>query len=830
MTGRSSSLSDRRARASVHQRGQEAISYDGSGHFRRRVKDVYRTRVCVDIFDDLGWHRFAILLKIDISENKLRNKRMVMICVLVTLLIVLSYYILFSFLGIESFLKRIIMSSLMLCAQIVLSELFLGLMDMLYAGYIIALNAIVIFVMIFICFIYGKNKIIYVNKHVFRTIDYNIRRSFDIYNLILAVLFVLTYGWIVLCAYYLPARGIDDLSYHLPPILEYIQSHGIRLLPIRVHTSFAFPENAELLFMWPMVFAPTQQLLDGCNVLFVLLSIVTIYAMLRHFSVSREDSLFASFLYALCPVILMQSGTNYIDVIVSLFLLMSLYFGLLFYDNQRIVYLYSAAVSIGMVCGMKYTAIFLTIPIHILILMKIRTVYRWHLFLYFGLILLLCGWWYVRNSILLSDPTYPMNIIFSLFNSGAGGNSGIINLNTIGANIKHWFLRYPLGDIGVGTFDGGFGLVFWGIGFPSWLYVAIYTLFHIKTSETAKNMVLLYLPIGFLLLLVVPKNNIEFAGRFSIFVVAIGMFAMCQMIYMARDKLLTMFVKCLGSLLSIITIPLMTISTMPTYNLHNVVLDRYEENFTSEYKYLINSIPEYAQLRYLWEPFDYITRNGNNGLKCLVVADANYLITAPAFGVNLQNSVMNFKPDNKDRIDAYMYMYAGKISRIFSSNIIPDNIKISDRLNMHDVLKNSDYAIVSHSDNGCILLHKSIISKTDIRIKLQSYYLATWPDAISVARHIMPKLLENIPVITSNHVGYGLRYFDYSVNRTGRVVLTLEGMESILARKMGAKKCYSLGKPLSGYQHTKIVCIKYNEKDSSLYLNTYSNNNGITSK
>jgi hypothetical protein len=414
-----------------------------------------------------------------------------------------------------------------------------------------------------------------------------------------------------------------------------------------------------------------------------------------------------------------------------------------------------------------------------------------------------------------------MNIASSMFTGSPGGGSGIINLNTILSNIQQWFLRYPLGDVGVGSFDGGFGLVFWGIGFPSWIYIAIYSLFHFKTNELPKYLVLAYLPIGFLLLLIVPKNNIEFASRFSIFVVAIGLFAMCLAKNMLRDNFVNKTVKIFCIMLSIMTVSLMSISTMPTYNLRSVLSDRFNRKYPSEYKYLADSVPEYAEFRYIWEPFDFMTRNDTIGLRCLVVANSNYCISAPAFGSNLQNRVMNFKPGNHEQVDAYLYLYADRTSRVLSNRLIPENIRVSENATMHDVLKDSNYTIVSHSSNGCLLLRKSILNHIDKKIMLQSYYRDTWSEDINIARRILPKMIENVPVIASSYIGYGIKYLDYASNRIDRVIVTLEGMENITAKNIGVLQCYTFEKPLDGYDSDIISTIHYKNKSIKLYLNKY---------
>ena len=46
-----------------------------------------------------------------------------------------------------------------------------------------------------------------------------------------------------------PPRGIDDVTYHLPPIYQAIQDHRLTVLPIELRGHFGYPLNAEMLFL-----------------------------------------------------------------------------------------------------------------------------------------------------------------------------------------------------------------------------------------------------------------------------------------------------------------------------------------------------------------------------------------------------------------------------------------------------------------------------------------------------------------------------------------------------------------------------------------------------
>jgi dolichyl-phosphate-mannose-protein mannosyltransferase len=730
-----------------------------------------------------------------------------MACLFITLIIYFSYYYLFSVSCSESTLRKILLSLVMCCAQIIISELLLGLFGYLYLANLIIANLLIVFSVLLTGHRFSKSSFCSVLKDDMNILMKSLEESKNIYNISLGALVLLTYSWILTASYYLPPRGIDDLAYHLPTIFEYIQSHEIRLLPIELRQHFAFPENAELLFMWPTIFSGSQRLVDSVNIPFVFLSILAVYALFRHFDISRNDALFASMLYALCPVVIFQAGVNYIDIIVSLFFLLSLYFSLLFHSSRKIIYLFAAAISVGLMLGMKYTALLLALPLQLLIISGLLKV-KWREAVgYFALIVVLCGWWYARNFYLFNDPFYPLNFLGPLLGNPGGGDLS----NNIVVNLQHWLSRYLIEDTGIGSYDGGFGLVFWGIGFSSWLYFVGYSLVHAEKTGLARYVVLAYLPVGFILLLAVPEADVLYVGRLAMFVVAIGLFSFCETMKVLNDKVCASILKIVSTVLCIISLSLLFVSIKPHYDLANVIYDRLRRDYPSEFKYISNGTPRTVRAvhGFVWESLDFLTRDDRTGLYCYIITDALLFSPAPVYGSKLQNRVAYSHKEAQGMIEAYVCTYYPGFK----------NVRLDDTTSSYDIIANSDYVVVSHWDYGCLILHKKVFHNPDKQQLLAKYYKRTWPEAVTAATQIAPVLNENIPVITSSQIGYGLRYIDMCALRTERVVMTPKNLEEKVAINRKIDRCYSLNKPLSGYGFSKISRVVYNNAEIDIYLN-----------
>jgi hypothetical protein len=745
---------------------------------------------------------------------------MYIICFLITSTIIISYYYFLSSQRIESVLYKILTSFVLTCTQIIITELSFGLFHKLYLSNLIISNLSFTILVFIVAGRFDRRRNATMLKDDIRHFKQAAVAALDYHAVALVIITALTYGWILAASYYLPPRGTDDLVYHLSSIFQYIQSHEIKLLPLDLRWHFAFPENAELLFMWPTIFTHVQKLVSGVNVPFVLFSILTVYALLRHFNLTGEDSFFAALLYALCPVVLMQAGVNYIDLIVSLFLLLSLYYSLLFHERGRILDLYVAGLSIGLMCGMKYTAVFLAMPLQLLIIPNIFKGKWRHGVGYMSLIVLVCGWWYIRNTLVLGDTFYPYNLLSFGPGKHAGGAETSI-IQNIKFNIQEWIRFYPLRDIGLGSYDGGFGLVFWGMGFSSWIYITLRTIFTFRRSGLSKLIVLAYVPVGFLLLLSLPPAEVYVCGRMAMFVVVIGLFALIEILGLLNDKGFVSIIKIICIVLSVFTVSLLCVTRQPSYSLSSVISDKISYNERSEFKYLIDSIGLNTALSPVWEVLDLLTRNNPSGLNCYIAADWPLYAPSPVYGSKLQNHVLNIDKQELKPVDAYIcaFMRENMLVHPLRTSSLSQDKSLDGANNIQDIMVKNDYVDIVQSNHGFLMLRRTIFEKPEVQHLLQTYYQDTWPEAVSAATRISPMLDESIPIITSNGIGYGIRYLDMCKKRPNRVYMTYDEREESFAAIKKEKRFYTFFRPLNGYNYQKISKVIIENRGIDVYLN-----------
>ncbi len=237
-----------------------------------------------------------------------------------------------------------------------------------------------------------------------------LKNFFFFENFVILSIFLLAVLWIATAVFLLPNRDVDGLCYHLPQIYESILQHRWVMLPLELRSHFAFPFNAELLFLWPAIFFHSQQFVDGVQGVMALFGVFILYALGREWNLTARTSVFIAFLFFLSPVVLAQSGSNYIDLIIAVLFLFAVYFAVSFYKTNTHYDLYNAAMAIGLLAGTKYAMLVFVVSLQIFMIKGLRKMSRIHLGCYIAVIVLLGGYWYLRNWILLGNPIFPVTL------------------------------------------------------------------------------------------------------------------------------------------------------------------------------------------------------------------------------------------------------------------------------------------------------------------------------------------------------------------------------------------------------------------------------------
>lgn len=262
------------------------------------------------------------------------------------------YILLFKKKNCLSFIDRLIGTFILGLAQIIFTEMLLGvLFKRLFAAPLFLFNISISLIVLTLAIIFDKNNNSplpplskgemgglkgILSEFKDKTIQFfNIIKR-DIVLLCIFILFLISVCWIIFTGYLFPSYTWDALWYHLPTVGYIIQSGAIQenITPSFIDLFInIFPKNIELFFIWNTIFLKSDIIIDLSQLFFTIAGIFTIYSIAVKLGLKEEYAVYSSLLFFFAPVIILQSATNYIDIAVAVLFLIAINF--LMYDDPR---------------------------------------------------------------------------------------------------------------------------------------------------------------------------------------------------------------------------------------------------------------------------------------------------------------------------------------------------------------------------------------------------------------------------------------------------------------------------------------------------------------
>jgi len=625
----------------------------------------------------------------------------------VSSIIFLTYFLLASRLGIRPLHQKLVLAGIFGCAQIILTELVLGLLGWLYLRDLILLNLAVSLAAGLCPSVENTDQDIYAEK------------AFSPENRVLFILMIFVAFWTAVRIYFLPPRFFDELTYHLTPIYQYIIDHKIFLLPVEFYTHYSFPENAEMLFMWPAIFFHSQQWVHLVQPIAAFWGVAVIYGLARVLEIRPPTALFVSLLYIFTPVVLAQMNCCNIDIITAVFFLSALYCAVMFYKSSQMLYFYAAAISVGLLWGMKYNQAFFILPV-LLPLLANKRLLLWRHWLGLVLIILFCGgYWYLRNLMELHSFFYKQELYDHDF-----------QMSPIRQPVLHLLKLWQ--DAGWGTINGGFGLVFFGLAVPAWFYIFIRS-FTYYSGQTKKIIWWLSLPffMGVFQLLTPNLKMLPICERFSIFIVPLGLLDL-GLVLTSFDNL-NFFKKTVRSLCFLCVflnlLPGLTPEHPASLTLE-AIKDYQKGKYLTRLHYVQDAL--YRGDRWFTQAaalLDYLTMDGPGGLSCYMATSYRPL-TSSVYGSKLQNRVWNLEGQWQVYPDAFIYDFGPDKSlplRHFSHEFLPEEVE-----------KNPEYILIMRHENRVLFFIRKDFMGRHQKKKLLAEFCANYLSKDDCPAGIMP--------------------------------------------------------------------------------------------
>jgi len=298
-------------------------------------------------------------------------------------------------------------------AQIVFSELILGICGILYLGNLILLNSAFLLICWLVSRRHVKSSGIRLPREEFLRL-FKSKYTRMIIALFLGFVIVKLIGNLIN-----PPFGWDSLNYHYTFPVEWIKNANL-INPITVSEDpfpSYYPINGSLVYLWLIFPLRSAFIADLGQFPFFILSLLAVYKISRRIGLAREHSFLAAALFTLIPNFFKQIEWGYVDIMICAMFLSALNYLLALRSKISLRQLLLFSLSLGLGIGIKTTVapymLLLVLPL-ILILLAARQISllkKAGYIVFFGLVSFCCGGYgYLRNFALTMNPLYPLDV------------------------------------------------------------------------------------------------------------------------------------------------------------------------------------------------------------------------------------------------------------------------------------------------------------------------------------------------------------------------------------------------------------------------------------
>lgn len=485
--------------------------------------------------------------------------------IIINIFLFASWYVfLFRHKELLSFIDRIISTFVLGLAQIIATEMLLGVVfKKLYAPQLFFINVVISFAVL-ICAVSTRwresegtiiNSVKSLLESNYKEISdkgawFFAEMRNDLVLFSIFILFLISIFWIIFLGYLFPSYTWDALWYHLPIVGYIMQSGAINEVP---NSSFIdqfvniFPKNIELFFLWNIIFLQSDVITDLSQLLFAVVSVFSIYSIAVKLKVNKRHAIYSSLLFFFTPIIILQSVTNYVDVAVSALFLMAVNFLMsrdinteeeMIYLQKRKLMTVMAGLATGLLLGSKGSGpLFVGILSAVFIVQefiwrfksfgpgKITAIkiaiksLKFYLKFFFVPLVLMGGYWYIKNWVIYGNPVHPMEISFLNVTIFKGLYQGIIEpapaiinkLHPVTRPLYVWLenVEYYLYDSRL----GGLGPIWFILFLPGLVFSIVYAIIKRNYKYMAVFIILIAA------FLMHPRN---WNPRYVIFIVGLG--------------------------------------------------------------------------------------------------------------------------------------------------------------------------------------------------------------------------------------------------------------------------------------------------------------------
>lgn len=209
-------------------------------------------------------------------------------------------------------------------------------------------------------------------------------------NLVLTVIIIFLVGIFIQGLVY-PPNSWDSMTYHMARVSHWISNSSINHYPTHIDRQLHQPPLAEIFISQTVILTKSDFFANSIQFFFLIFSLTTISLITQQLGLSRKMQLVTILFGLLTPEIILQGSSTQNDVVVSFFILSSIYFTLKVLQKRKLSYLIMIGISLGLALLTKGTAYIYIIPL--LLLLTIYYIYtiikeRKYLIVFHGLLVI----------------------------------------------------------------------------------------------------------------------------------------------------------------------------------------------------------------------------------------------------------------------------------------------------------------------------------------------------------------------------------------------------------------------------------------------------------
>jgi 4-amino-4-deoxy-L-arabinose transferase-like glycosyltransferase len=153
-----------------------------------------------------------------------------------------------------------------------------------------------------------------------------------------------------------PPNNWDSMTYHMSRVANWIAQQSVNYYPTNIIRQLYQPPFAEYIILNFNILSFSDYLSNSVQFFFLIFSIFPLVLILKFFGLNRKYQILSCILLITIPEVILQASNTKNDIVVSFFILSSIYFVLKLLKEKNIIYFIFLGLSVGLGLLTKGTA------------------------------------------------------------------------------------------------------------------------------------------------------------------------------------------------------------------------------------------------------------------------------------------------------------------------------------------------------------------------------------------------------------------------------------------------------------------------------------------